>query len=176
MKPPFPLSPASKHHSLNGSSDSVNGDLPFLGIGKFHPSPHKINTPEPIDKKFGTVDYVREGTPYTEFGTNPPTEGFWANGWNGSRKGVPHGGLNDVPQILGVKLAKKLKFWGSEIRTFKPELQQFQTLITWNLLIRSWRNFYMEHAPWVCLRGWSHGSPTNPRWRRSLSLISAKCQ
>ena len=23
-------------------------------------TPHKINTPEPIDKKFGTIDYVRE--------------------------------------------------------------------------------------------------------------------
>jgi len=45
-------------------------------------TPYKINTPEKIDKKFGTVDYVRKGTPYTKFGTNPPTEGFWANGWN----------------------------------------------------------------------------------------------
>jgi len=32
-----------------------------MGIGKFQP-PYKINTPEPIYKKFGTVDYVREGT------------------------------------------------------------------------------------------------------------------
>ena len=43
-------------------------------------TPYKISTPEPIEKKFGTVDYVREGTPYTKFDTNPPTEGFWANG------------------------------------------------------------------------------------------------
>jgi len=43
-------------------------------------TPYKINTPEPIEKKFGTVDYVREGTPYTKFGTNPSTEGFWSNG------------------------------------------------------------------------------------------------
>jgi len=28
----------------------------------------------------------------------------------------------------------------------------------------------------MSLRGWSHGSPTNPRWRRSPSLISVKCQ
>jgi len=33
-----------------------------------------------LDKKFGTVDYVREGTLYTKFDTNPPTGGFWANG------------------------------------------------------------------------------------------------
>ena len=43
-----------------------------MGIGKFQP-PYKIHTPEPIDNKFGTVDYVREGTLYTEFDTNPPT-------------------------------------------------------------------------------------------------------
>ena len=45
-------------------------------------TPYKISTPAPIEKKFGTVDYVREGTPYTKFGIDPPTEGFWANGWN----------------------------------------------------------------------------------------------
>jgi len=45
-------------------------------------TPYKINTHEPIDKKFGTVDYVRERTPCTKFGTYPPTEGFWANWWN----------------------------------------------------------------------------------------------
>jgi len=36
-------------------------------------TPHKINTPEPIDKKFGTIDYIREGTSYTKFGRNPFT-------------------------------------------------------------------------------------------------------
>ena len=29
-----------------------------------------------------TVDYVRETTRYTNFGANPSTGGFWANGWN----------------------------------------------------------------------------------------------
>ena len=67
------------YHSLNGSSDSVNGDLQFLWDRQIS-TPYKINTPEPIDKKLGTVDYLREGTSYTKFGTNPPTEGFWANG------------------------------------------------------------------------------------------------
>jgi len=37
--------------------------------------PHKINTPEPIDKK-GKIDYNREGTSYTKFGRNPFTGGF----------------------------------------------------------------------------------------------------
>jgi len=41
---------------------------------------HKINTPEAIDKKLGTVDYVHETTPYAKFGTNTHTAGFWANG------------------------------------------------------------------------------------------------
>jgi len=43
-------------------------------------APQNINTPEPIDKKFGTIDYVRKGTSYTKFGRNPSTEGFWENG------------------------------------------------------------------------------------------------
>ena len=46
-----------------------------MGKGKFQP-PHQINTPEPIDKKFGTIDYVREGTSYTKFGKNPFTRGW----------------------------------------------------------------------------------------------------
>jgi len=50
-----------------------------MGIGKFQP-PTKSIPLNQSKEKLGTVDYVREGTPYTEFGTNPPTEGFWANG------------------------------------------------------------------------------------------------
>ena len=69
------------YHSLNGCSDSFL-TATFNSYGNRQIStPYKISTPEPIEK-FGTVDYVREGTPYTKFGTNPPTEGFWANGWN----------------------------------------------------------------------------------------------
>jgi len=45
-------------------------------------TPQKINTPKPIDKKIGTIDYVREGTSYTKFCRNSSTGGFWANGWN----------------------------------------------------------------------------------------------
>jgi len=67
------------YHSLNGSSDSVNGDLQFLwGYANFNP--HKINTPEPIDKKIGTVDYIRKETSYTKFGRNSFTGGLWAMG------------------------------------------------------------------------------------------------
>jgi len=33
-----------------------------MGIGKFQPPPptYKINNPEPIDKKIGTIDYIRD--------------------------------------------------------------------------------------------------------------------
>ena len=41
---------------------------------------HKIDTTEPIDRKLGTVDYIRERTSYAKFGTNTGTRGFWANG------------------------------------------------------------------------------------------------
>ena len=55
----------------------------FNSYGDRQISTHqKINTPEPIDKKFGTINYGREGTFYTKFGRNPSAGGFWANGWN----------------------------------------------------------------------------------------------
>jgi len=57
-----------------------------MGIGKFQPpTQKKIDTPEPINKKLGTVDYVQETTPYTKFGTNTHTGGFRANGWNNNK-------------------------------------------------------------------------------------------
>ena len=42
-------------------------------------TPYRIETPKPIDKKFGTRDYVGETTPHTKFGANTSTGGFWAN-------------------------------------------------------------------------------------------------
>ena len=75
----FTISVKPPYHSLNGSSGSVNGDFNSYGDRQISP-PYKINTPEPIDKKIGTVDYVREWTLCTKFGTNLPTDGFWANG------------------------------------------------------------------------------------------------
>ena len=41
----------------------VNGEGQIL-------TPYRIETPKPIDKKFGTRDYVRETTLYTKFGAN----------------------------------------------------------------------------------------------------------
>jgi len=43
-------------------------------------TPHKINNPQPIDKKIGTIDYIHAGTSYTKFGGNLSTGGFWGNG------------------------------------------------------------------------------------------------
>jgi len=69
------------NHSMYGSSDSVNGNFQFLyGDRQISTPPHKINTPEPINKKFNTIDYVREGTSCAKFGRNPSTGGFWKMG------------------------------------------------------------------------------------------------
>jgi len=51
-----------------------------MAISKFQPPPHKIDSPEQMDKKLGTVDFVHETTRYTKFGTNTHTGGFRANG------------------------------------------------------------------------------------------------
>jgi len=38
-----------------------------------------MEIPEPIAKKFGTVDYVREATSYAKFRANPSTGGGGAS-------------------------------------------------------------------------------------------------
>ena len=46
-----------------------------------------------------------------------PVDGFFTHDRSidvKSRKDVPFGGLNDVPLNFGVKLLKKLQFWGRE--------------------------------------------------------------
>ena len=69
----------TKYHRQRGSDCTVltatglvNGEWQIL-------TPYRIETLEPIDKKFGTRDYVRETTPYAKFGANPSKGGFWAN-------------------------------------------------------------------------------------------------
>jgi len=62
-------------HRLNGSSSRVNGDFSFLwGSQKF--DPHRIKTPDRIEIKFGTVDYIGEGTRRAKFYANPYKGGF----------------------------------------------------------------------------------------------------
>ena len=50
----------------------VNGEWQIL-------TPYRIETPKPIDKTFGTRNYVWETTHYAKFGANRSTGGFWAN-------------------------------------------------------------------------------------------------
>ena len=95
--------------------------------------PHKINTPEPIDKTFCTIDYVREGTSYTKFGRNPFTGGFWANGRNITKiifiylylfslirlhVGQTRGWIFTHDSSKDVKSRKDVPFWGY----FKPPI------------------------------------------------------
>jgi len=51
----------------------------FYGESK-NSTPHRIKTPDPIEIKFGTVDYVREGTRHANFYANPFKGGFSAKG------------------------------------------------------------------------------------------------
>jgi len=43
-------------------------------------TPHTIETPDLIEIKFGTVDYVGELTSHAKFHANPSKGGFPANG------------------------------------------------------------------------------------------------
>jgi len=45
-----------------------------MGKPKIRP-PHRIKTPEPIEIKFGRVDYVGEGTCHAKFYANPSKGG-----------------------------------------------------------------------------------------------------
>jgi len=47
-------------------------------MANFHP--HRINTPQPITKKFATGDYIGGCYGCAKFGANPSMAGFWANG------------------------------------------------------------------------------------------------
>ena len=56
---------------LNGSSSPVL-TATSLSHGKTKNStPHRIKTPDPIEIKFGRVDYVGEGTRHAKFYANP---------------------------------------------------------------------------------------------------------
>jgi len=62
------------YHRLNGSSSPVL-TATSLSYGKAKNStPHRIKTPDLIQIKFGTVDYVGELTPRAKFHVNPSKE------------------------------------------------------------------------------------------------------
>jgi len=59
------------YHRLNGSSSPVlTATSHSYGKAK-NSTPHRIETPNLIDMKFGTVDYVGEATPSANFHANP---------------------------------------------------------------------------------------------------------
>jgi len=59
------------NHRLNGSSSPVL-TATSLSYGKAKNSiPHRIKTPDPIEIKFGRLDYVGEGTRHAKFYANP---------------------------------------------------------------------------------------------------------
>jgi len=68
------------YHRLNGSSSPVL-TATSLSYGKAKNStPRRTKTPDLIEIKFGTIDYVGEMTPHAKFHVNPSNGGFPANG------------------------------------------------------------------------------------------------
>ena len=68
------------NHRLNGSSSPVL-TATSLSYGKAKNStPHRIKTPDLIKIKFGTVDYVGEGTRHAKCYANPPRGASWQMG------------------------------------------------------------------------------------------------
>jgi len=66
-------------HGLRGSASPmltatglVNGKLQFS-------TPYRIDTPQPITKKFVTGDYVGDPYSYAKLGAHPSTGVLWAN-------------------------------------------------------------------------------------------------
>ena len=141
-----------------------------------------------ISAPIKSFDYVREESSYTKFGRNPCTGGFWENRWNITKiifvytfflwsaySSDPW--MDFYASLKRCEITQGSAFWASERcapklwgktpknwnfggvnKTFKPEWQKIQILITWKLLSRSWRNFYREYAQRMRLRGWSRGS------------------
>ena len=69
-----------RHHRLSGSSSHVL-TATSLSYGKAKNStPHRIKTPDLIEIKYDTVDYVGEGTRRAKIYANPSKGGFSANG------------------------------------------------------------------------------------------------
>jgi len=61
---------AIEYRRLNGSSSSVlTATSSSYGKAK-NSTPHRIETPDPIGIKFGTLDYVRGTTPCAKFYAN----------------------------------------------------------------------------------------------------------
>jgi len=86
------------------------------------PPPHKISTLNRSTKN-RHIDCVHKRTPYTQFGTNPSTQSYWANGRNndffhlylffsGSRTGQTPGWMFTRDSSKDVKSRKEVPFRG----------------------------------------------------------------
>ena len=65
-------------HRLRGSASPVLTATGFVnGKGQFS-IPHRVDTPQPITKKFVTGDYVGDPNGCAKLGAYPSTGGFWA--------------------------------------------------------------------------------------------------
>ena len=60
------------NHRLNGSSSPVLTATSLSYGESKNSTPHRIKTPDPIEIKFGTVDYVGEGPVMQNFMQIPP--------------------------------------------------------------------------------------------------------
>jgi len=70
----------SGNHRLRGSASSVLTATGYVN-GKWQFSiPHRIDTPQPITKKFVTGDYVGDAYGCAKIGAYRSTGGFWAHG------------------------------------------------------------------------------------------------
>jgi len=67
------------YHRLNGSSSHVLTATSRSYRKAKNSIPHRIETSNLIEIKFGTVDYVGEATPGAKFHANPSMGGFSAN-------------------------------------------------------------------------------------------------
>ena len=64
------------YHRLNGSSNPVLTATSLSYWKTKNSTPHRIKTPDPIEIKFGTVDYVGEGTRHANFYANSSKGGL----------------------------------------------------------------------------------------------------
>ena len=74
------LGPKNSVHRLRGSASPVLTATGFVNAKGQFSTPHRIDTPQPITKKFVTGDYV--GDPYgcAKLGAYPSKGSFWAHG------------------------------------------------------------------------------------------------
>ena len=69
-----------EYHRLRGSASPVLTATGFINEKWQFLTPHRIDTPQPITKKFVTGDYVGDPYGYAKLGAYPSTGGFWAHG------------------------------------------------------------------------------------------------